>query len=302
MKSLVSYPDRGPYGDACYRGNCSGHLIADLIREFHPRFVLDPMVGGGTTRDVCRELGVPGWFSDLREGFNILQDEIPVGGDLGFLHPPYHDIIRYSGEVWGREPHPDDLSRCASYEEFLARLNEAQFRLYDALRRGGRLAVLVGDVRCRGVLYPIQRDMRVYGQPEAFVVKAQHNCQSDRRHYAGRFVAIVTEYLWVTRKPDAFIVPMRVAEIQEVDLRKSTVQTWRSVVQGALEHLGGEAALPQLYPVVREHRKAQQAIEAGYHWRAQVRRALQVYPDFESVERGVWRLVPVGQPLARLRT
>jgi len=297
MKSLVSYPDRGSYGNARYRGNYSGHLIADLIHQFHPRFFLDPMVGSGTTRDVCRELGVPGWFSDLREGFNILRDEIPVGGDLGFLHPPYHNIVHYSGEVWGEAPHPDDLSRCASYEEFLVRLNEAQFRLYEALRRDGRLAVLIGDVRRGGVLYPIQRDMRVYGQAEAFVVKAQHNCWSDRRHYAGSFVAIVTEYLWVTRKPDAFIVPVRVAEIREVDLRKSSVQTWRSVVQGALEHLGGQASLPRLYEMVREHRKARQAIASGHDWQAQTRRALQVYPDFEPVERGVWRLVPVGQQL-----
>ena len=29
--SVVSYPDRGPWGDFRYRGNCSGHLVKDLI-------------------------------------------------------------------------------------------------------------------------------------------------------------------------------------------------------------------------------------------------------------------------------
>ena len=110
------------------------------------------------------------------------------------MHPPYHDIIVYSGDVWG-EPHPDDLSRCSSYEDFLAKLNQAQFALYDALRRGGHMAILIGDVRRNGVLYPIQRDMAWYGEPVAVVIKQQHNCWSDRRHYSGKFIALVHEYL-----------------------------------------------------------------------------------------------------------
>jgi hypothetical protein len=28
--SVVSYPDRGPWGDSRYRGNCSGYLVKDL--------------------------------------------------------------------------------------------------------------------------------------------------------------------------------------------------------------------------------------------------------------------------------
>jgi hypothetical protein len=61
MKSIVSYPERGPWGNARYRGNCSGHLIADLVREFKPRRFVDPMLGGGTSQDVCQDLGVPFW-------------------------------------------------------------------------------------------------------------------------------------------------------------------------------------------------------------------------------------------------
>lgn len=36
MQSIVSYKDRGPYGDSFYRGNCTGHIIKDLIQQFYP--------------------------------------------------------------------------------------------------------------------------------------------------------------------------------------------------------------------------------------------------------------------------
>jgi hypothetical protein len=43
---------------------------------------------------------------DLHSGFNILKQRIPevVGkpSDLVLSHPPYHNIIVYNGNVWGR--------------------------------------------------------------------------------------------------------------------------------------------------------------------------------------------------------
>ncbi len=35
MESVVSYIDRGKYGDSTYRGNCSGFVIKDLIKQFY---------------------------------------------------------------------------------------------------------------------------------------------------------------------------------------------------------------------------------------------------------------------------
>lgn len=49
LTSVVSYPDRGPYGDWRYRGNCSGRLIKDLIKFYKPKSVLDPCEGGRTS-------------------------------------------------------------------------------------------------------------------------------------------------------------------------------------------------------------------------------------------------------------
>ena len=50
--SVVSYPDRGPWGDSRYRGNCNGWLVKDLILRFKCRSVFDPAEGGGTVRGV----------------------------------------------------------------------------------------------------------------------------------------------------------------------------------------------------------------------------------------------------------
>ena len=35
MQSIVSYKNRGKYGDSQYRGNCSGYVIKDLIQQFY---------------------------------------------------------------------------------------------------------------------------------------------------------------------------------------------------------------------------------------------------------------------------
>jgi hypothetical protein len=47
---------------------------------------------------------------DLRSGFNILKQRIlevvQKPSDLVLSHPPYHDMIVYSGKVWSRAGHP----------------------------------------------------------------------------------------------------------------------------------------------------------------------------------------------------
>lgn len=35
MESIISYKERGKYGNALYRGNCSGFIIKDLIKQFY---------------------------------------------------------------------------------------------------------------------------------------------------------------------------------------------------------------------------------------------------------------------------
>ena len=83
MCSVVSYPDRGPWGDSRYRGNCSGHLVKDLILRFGCQSVFDPSEGGGTVRDVVT--GINQYLKkdieyegrDLRQGWNLMTSPLP---------------------------------------------------------------------------------------------------------------------------------------------------------------------------------------------------------------------------------
>jgi hypothetical protein len=50
--SVVSYPNRGPWGNAQYRGNCSGWLAKDLILRFKAQSIFDPAEGSGTVREL----------------------------------------------------------------------------------------------------------------------------------------------------------------------------------------------------------------------------------------------------------
>lgn len=104
----------------------------------------------GTSKFAADSLGIRSVLYDLnpnapqgRGNWNALRDEVDESADLIFFHPPYHSMIAYSGNMWGK-PHPDDLSRCGSYREFIEKLNFVLKKLYMALRKDGRLAVLVG--------------------------------------------------------------------------------------------------------------------------------------------------------------
>jgi hypothetical protein len=81
------------------------------------------MVGGARPWPWPARWGTEAYGLDLHSGFNILARRIleKVGkpSDLVLSHPPYHNIVVYSGVVWGTEPHDGDLSHCASEEAFV---------------------------------------------------------------------------------------------------------------------------------------------------------------------------------------
>jgi hypothetical protein len=297
LSSVVSYPDRGRWGSASYRGNCSGYLIRDLLQHFQPASFLEVFAGGGTGRDVARDLGYTGSIhldlSPAWGGFDALTDDIPEGTEFAFLHPPYHNIVPYSGVEWGREPHPSDLSRCGSYEEFLAKLDLVHAKVFSSLRRGGRMAVLVGDVRRNREFFALQHDLSWFGTPEAVIIKLQHHTASSRRTYGGgRFVAIEHETLLVFRKDDWWIVPVSRSRRRDYDLRQSQRPTWRDLVQAALGDMGGEASLAELYSALEGTAHAAR----NPHWREKIRQVLQLGREFERVGSGRWRLVNHQRP------
>jgi hypothetical protein len=204
MTSVVSYLNRGPFGNPKYPGNCSGRLVKNLILKYGVKRVADPKQGSGTSRDVVEGLnkykktGISYWGSDLREGFDLTRQDLPGKFDFVWIHPPYWNIIRYS------ENSSNDLSNCQSYEQFRRLLMICLRRCYEALEVGGRLAVLIGDVRRAGKYTPIVKDVLNFpmGEIRSIIIKIQHNCTSDRKRY-GKMedVPIKHEYCVIFKKP-----------------------------------------------------------------------------------------------------
>jgi hypothetical protein len=120
-------------------------------------------------------------------------------------HPRYHNIVVYSGNVWGGSPHPDDLSRCASEDEFLDKLTIALKNQRHATRSGGYYGAIIGDVRRNGSYSSYQADLIVRmpkKELQAVLIKQQHNVASKGREYPLRLSRIMHEYviLWQRRQ------------------------------------------------------------------------------------------------------
>ena len=300
MNSIVSYPERGDYGSSRYRGNCSGNFIKEVLGYFKPSVFVDPCEGGGTSRDVANELISEGkniefHGFDLHSGFNLIRDNLRerVGksADYIFFHAPYHFIVEYSGKgkMWGDAPHKDDLSRCASYEEFLAKMRLAMQNIYDATARKGNYSVLIGDIRKNGVYTSIQADLiqLAPGELDGIVIKAQHNCVSDRRDYGNsKFIPIRHEYLINFRKSRTVFGIVDTSLAVSKRLENLADANWKAVVEYALNRLDGKAELSEIYSVIAQD--APERIAPRPNWQARVRAVLQKH--FHNAERGVWAI------------
>lgn len=299
--SILSFPERGEGGDPRYRGNCSPKIIEFLIRQYLPEngLFLDICAGSGTSRDVAARMNVEGVFLDLNgrfgEPFDFTSDSalswcLKRAGrpaDVSFSHPPYGPMIRYSGSVWGNKADPRDTSQC-DIEEFLEKSRVMLLNQRDATARGGFYTTLIGDLRSKGAYWSFQADFQAMLPREelkAVLIKAQHNCWSDKNDYRLKHPRILHEYLlvWQRSALRVFEIAWRKAE----ELRRGIHGTWRGVVRLALMKLGGEASLDLIYHEVEKCAPADR-LARNANWKAKVRQTLQFH--FEQVERGVWKL------------
>lgn len=306
LTSFIAFPERGEGGDNKWRGNCAPGVVESLIQyaleckryygKHTDKFtLLDPMSGSGTSQAAAESKGVNSILYDLNPapphgvgGWDALKDDVDDSADLIFLHPPYHSIIQYSGGVWGK-PHPDDLSRCGTYDEFIEKLNFIIRKLFLALRRDGRLAILVGDVRSKGKFYSIQRDICRLGQMEAFLVKGQYNCVSDSRTYRKPFIPIVTEYVLLFHKDSVMTFLYSLPRECSVDLNKqdSKALTWHHLVRMTMEEHGGQAKLSELAEILRDHPKSQK----NPHFQERIRATVYEHPQqYLSLGGGYYKL------------
>lgn len=267
--SIVSYKNRGEWGNSRYRGNASGHLYKDLYSWTRPKLVVDPCVGSGTSVEVAKSMGIPAVGLDLHSGFNLLRNSIleRVGepSDLCVSHFPYHELL------------------------IVALLNQRE-----SVRPGGYYATLIGDQRKRGQYHSFQAEFiaRMPEELASVVVKAQHNVMSNSRSYGGSFAKkglprIMHEYLLIWQKPESVSVLVTLG-----DMAKKAYQrlwgTWKAVVRHALIQLGGKASLKEIYAFVENC--AQDRISANANWQAKIRQTLQRAECFDSEERGVWQI------------
>lgn len=296
LTSIVSYPERGEGGNNRYRGNCSPKLIEDLLGFFKPVEICDYMCGSGTTKAAADKLGIGSHLYDLHSGFDIMNCEIPERPEFIFWHPPYWDIVTYSDVMYkaadvqksyGYDPRQYDLSRIPDWENFVEKMNYAMMKQFSALEKGGRMAVLMGDIKKKGVLYSMLSEIIKPGSLENIIIKAQYNCFSDQVQYSGKFIPILHEYVMIVRKDSPILVPIIMAKKAEVDIRDMPGATWRDVVAAVLEQCSEPVTLTFLYDKIETHKKAQ----ANKWWKEKIRQTLQCNPKhFSHDGRGLWSL------------
>jgi len=190
LTSLYHFSKAGEYGDRSYPGNCGGNIIRDLLRFFDSKSVFDPMTGSGTCRDVCRELGVYCFSSDLHQNVDACDaSQFPRGCfEFAWIHPPYWRQKLYQGD-------PRDLSRTPTLADFLDRYRLLIVNCAGALVPGGKLAILMGD-------YCDHREgfvpLTYYTKQLAFelglrqtctdIIRFSHGASSSRKVYRSSFI------------------------------------------------------------------------------------------------------------------
>lgn len=296
--SVVSHPERGLGGNSSYRGNAGANFMEDVIlfgmehTRMRPEQFLfcDANEGSGTSGDVAKRLGCAYVGLDLMHGNDFTKDSIlaalPRPADMCFTHPPYADMIHYSGSQWGKEMLPTDTSNPGlTKEQFLEMSQVMLMNQREATREGGLYATLIGDMRKSGQFWSFQADLQMMMPKSELIsvaIKMQHNCVSNGRSYGGSFVPIMHEYLilWKKASKSLFAIGYETA----VDLTRKVAATWRSVIRVALMNLGGQATLSRIYDEVAKI--AGDLMANNQHWQAKVRQTLQKH--YRSVERGVW--------------
>jgi len=311
--SVVSYGESGRdkrYGKSSYRGNTDGGIVKDFLDFCDIKFkrpvhtCSDYMSGSFTTRDVCLERGVEGVWTDLSQGFNMLLDscEIPDRPETIFWHPPYSSMIGipYAGKEWddkafmekyGYDPKPYDLGRM-DWNKFVKAMNYCMMKMYSALQTGGRMGVLMGDIRRNGVYKSMLLDIAKPGEVESIVIKRQNHTTSGNRTYGNgkqlTFIPIEQEYFLILKKMSAYILDYTYAKKVELDARDSMMISWKDLTVSVLEANGRRPmSLSEIYSQIEGHKKT----ENNPNWQAKVRQVLQQMQEqgmSRSVARGVW--------------
>ncbi len=232
--TVWSFPERGNWAthSAGYRGNFAPQIARNII-EFYSKegdFILDPMVGSGTTLIEAKLLSRNATGYDINpEAVEIAKksldfefsskalQEVKAGDarylneikdetvDLILTHPPYLNIIKYSdGKIEG------DLSNTGSIKKFCDEIKKIALELYRVLKEDKYCAILTGDTRKGKHFIPLAFRVMEKFLDAGFalkedIIKVQHNCRMTGywrwRSKKENFYLIMHEHLFVFRKP-----------------------------------------------------------------------------------------------------
>ena len=214
-----------------YRGNWAPEVVRNLLIRYSEEsdYILDPMIGGGTTAIECKLLNRNLLALDINpNAIKITQDALEFESeynpkiklelndartlsmlqdesiDFVLNHPPYADIIKYSDKQIDA-----DLSNIHDIDEFADEMEKVAKEFYRVLKPNKYCAILIGDTRRKKMYQPMafkvmERFLKIGFELKEDIIKHQHNCKATgfwvNKSKDYNFLLIMHEHLFVFEK------------------------------------------------------------------------------------------------------
>ena len=214
-----------------YRGNWAPEVVRNLLIRYSQEgdYILDPMIGGGTTAIECKLLNRnllaldinPNALKITNEALDFKSEYSPKikvelndsrklpmlkNESIDFIlnHPPYADIIKYSDKKI-----EEDLSNIHDIDEFADEMEKVAKEFYRVLKPNKYCAILIGDTRRNKMYQPMafkvmERFLKVGFVLKEDIIKHQHNCKATgfwvNKSKDYNFLLIMHEHLFVFEK------------------------------------------------------------------------------------------------------
>jgi len=214
-----------------YRGNWAPEVVRNLLMRYSKEndYVLDPMIGGGTTAIECKLLNRnllaldvnPDAISITQDALNFETEYNPTiklelndsrtlpmlkdeSIDFVLNHPPYADIIKYSDKKIDA-----DLSNIHDIDEFCDEMEKVAREFYRVLKPNKCCAILIGDTRRKKMYQPMaykvmQKFLDAGFELKEDIIKQQHNCKATgfwvNKSKDYNFLLIMHEHLFIFEK------------------------------------------------------------------------------------------------------